>query len=97
MSVYVCDCTLRKIKEKTSINYFYRFIRYNSSHLFIINLHTLIKKILKHSVSEKVNIVAISEMNRFVFGTRSFHLKHDSFQIGNETNLFRNEKIYFIC
>ena len=32
-----------------------------------------------------------SEMERFVFGTKSFHLQYDSFQIGNKTNLFGKE------
>ena len=44
------------------------------------------KKILKRS-----QINAFSEMERFVLGTKSFHLQYDSFQTGNETNLFGDE------
>ena len=38
-----------------------------------------------------------SKMERSVLGTKVFNLQHDSFQIGNETNVFGNNKIsYFI-
>ena len=55
----------------------------------------MIKKILKRSVSE-TQLVALSEMERSVLGTKSFHLQYDSIQIGNETILCDNEISHFI-
>ena len=55
----------------------------------------MIKKILKRSVSE-TQLVALSEMDRSVLGTKSFHLQYDSLQIGKETNFYGNEISHFI-
>ena len=53
---------------------------------------TLIKKILKRSVSGK----ATSCFATIRFGNKNFHLKYYSFQIGNEINLFGNGISYSI-
>ena len=39
----------------------------------------------------KRKLVAFSEVEQSILKTKSFHLQYDSFQIGNETNLFGNE------
>ena len=51
---------------------------------------TPIRKIWNVPFREKQQ-VALSEEERSVLGTKSFHLQYDSFQIGNETNHFVND------
>ena len=60
-------------------------------------IFTLIKKKKIWNVPfHKRQRVALSKMERSVLGKRSFHLQYDSFQIGNETNLFGKEMWCFI-
>ena len=54
------------------------------------------KKKFWNVVFRKRQVVVFSEMKRSVLRTKIFHLQYDSFQIGNEINLFDNEIWCFI-